>query len=465
MKLQPKILVVSDDSPYVSAILMVLGSLCNVVCASSVLEANDIITNSLKTGELFRVAIVERTMESGLEFVRRLIDVVRDINVIVITPNYKAIAGLPFQPDAFFVKAVNPLPTSFDEINGQTLLETVKRLIEPRRTFNGSVSARRNRWHVTGFMKGINELKPFTHIYIGEEGRRVEKITLMTHDGECVNVVTYPENPGDVTKPIGVQTLIGCPECCRFCINWRIHKNGRGRPISFVRRLTDEEIESEIYHAILSPRFDEVFEDGSAFGIVVNFTGAGDALVHNLRHCASVIEDLAQIKRPEFSFIITSVGSEKALKRYLDQHVFLPRTTHYFSANSMFAAKRGWMMPGSKHRSFEEMVDLYCEIAENTKRNVTASFAIFKGVNDSQEDAEEIARFFKDKPFNIKLMAGCPGSLGRTPDITEEEVRAFAEKIIAAGMPRERVRFREIFGVEGKAGCGNTVQNHLFNRR
>lgn len=464
MAILPRILIV-DSTADVAAmhIPLLLTDMFEIKCAQTIEEANELVLESLRTGKRFNVALIELNVagESGAELAKRLIDIT-DTNVVVVTANHNRAAILTFQPDSIIVKGEYLLPTSIDKVQKQTLMGTINVLIEPKRKVVGPLDVRINKWIATGKMRGINALKSFTQSFIGEEGGQVQKFTSSASDRRWVNTVVYPGYPGDKTVPCGVQTCLGCKICCRFCLNWRTQTK-RGKVEPFVRRLTSDEIVAQVYQAMSNRAVEETFSGHCDLGMTVNFTGAGDGLVYNLHNCARAIRQLAKIEKPQINFIITSVGEERALQEYLASYIDLPRTDMYWSVNSIFPDVRAWLMRGTKGQSIEKIADSYGEFSKRTGRIVTASFAEFKGINNTKKDAKKIVSFFHDRPFKIKLMTGCPGSLNGVPDITDEEVQEFAEMIIEAGMERERVRVRTIYGSgSGEfSGCGRTEANFM----
>jgi adenine C2-methylase RlmN of 23S rRNA A2503 and tRNA A37 len=254
-----------------------------------------------------------------------------------------------------------------------------------------------------------------------------------------------------------------------MCLNWCNQTGPSGEMVPYIRPLTTEEMIAQVYLAMDSPRIKKLFEKDSDKGLLVNFTGPGDALVNNLKNCSAMIEQLAEIKKlkkiteePLVSFIITSVGREDRLKEYFDQHIRLPRVTHYWSVNSLDPKVRENLMPGTRGQSLERLRNLYDKIAKATRRPVTASWALFKGINDSPEEAERIADFFRNRPwFKVKLMAGCPDSMPNVPNIRNDDVLAFQGLVIKAGF--DRVRVRKIFGADqGEySGCGRTEADFI----
>jgi adenine C2-methylase RlmN of 23S rRNA A2503 and tRNA A37/ActR/RegA family two-component response regulator len=430
-----------------------------IVVVKTIAAANREITKSLIARDPFNIVFVDIKVgkNSGIEFARRLIDIIVDVNVIIITRSYDQAANIPFGVDAVVIKSGNQTQMS------NNLVGIMRELAQPIRKNKYPLDVKLNMWRFSQHMSGVDALVPFTKAFSGQQREQVEKITSLTSDHRWINCVTYPRQPGDKEQPLAIQTTIGCNQMCRFCINWR---NQEGGP--YIRPLTSGEMISQVYLAMLKTRVSELFSEDNPLGLIVNFSGAGDGLVNNLHNCVKVIEQLSRIRNPLVSFILTSVGQRDKLREYLKHHIRLPRVIQYWSANS--TRLRGWLMPGTRNPSLKEMDslmelrDLYQEIAERTGRPVTASFAVFKGVNDTKYDVEKIVELFRGRPFRIKLMAGCPGSLRGIPDISPEEVKVFQRRLIEAGI--KDCRYREIYGVEeGEySGCGRTEADFIARK-
>ena len=79
-----------------------------------------------------------------------------------------------------------------------------------------------------------------------------------------------------------------------------------------------------------------------------------------------------------------------------------------------------------------------------------------KGINNSQEDAEQIAYTFNNRDaFEIKLMPLVKDSLREENNTTNEDVDEFYRKLLSAGV-NIPIRIRQILGKNIESGCGNT---------
>jgi len=465
-KKAPRILAVDDNEDDLCMILWALEEAnYKVVCAKSVPEANEVVLESLKNGERFDIALVDLAIGpySGAEFARRLKDIVQDINVIVITGNYDPKASMIGDPDKIIIK------TEMSLCEGGTILEAVEELSKPKRIRQDSPDVVRNRWVATSHLVGINSLRFFTKESVGESRKsdeKTKKIVSLTEDNQWVTTILYP---GIGMRPTSLQTGLGCNKLCRMCDAWEILQGPDGKIIHYLRPLTSGEISAQSYLLMSCPETRDLFKDDVHEGLVLNYSGPGE-FSNNYANCISVYENQWMlIEKPVISLIITSVGDKTALRKYLDKHIHLPRVTFYWSLESVDLLLRSFIKPGvipGSPQYLAELRDLYQEIAERTGIPVTASFALFKELNCTREEAFRVAEFFCDRWafFKIKLMPGRPGSMRGYPDMTDEDLARFENWLIEAGVPPELIRKRKIFGQRGSSGCGQAKAAFIAER-
>ena len=461
---KPRVLVVGQDLGYAAMLMIILGRTFEVVCALSIEDANQKVLDSLESGRRFSVALVDlwvgEEKGSGADFAKRLIDIVGDINVVLFT-YYDKDAILSFKVDKIVIKErLSPGNQSMSEVQCTTLVEAITGMIRPIRRVNVPDDIRRCWWKVTEHLVG-SALVYFTKTVIGTGQEQVENITSSTKkDLQWVNTVVYKKLRGDKRGiPVAVKNCNGpCGIGCLFCL--AASRKGCGKQGVTARPLRVKELLSQVYLVMLeSDRVRATMGKDSYTGICINFTGMGDPFVFNLKNTVRVIEQLAEIEKPQFSFVITTVGREDRISEYLRKYSRLPRTEFYWSVNSAIEKTRSLLMPGTKGQSLLTLRDLFEKIAKKSGKKVTASFALFKGINDDEESAKAVVGLLKDHPwFKIKLMAGCPGTMPCLSDMTDEGVDVFEELLVKHGIERNRIRKRKIFG-SGRgqfSGCGTT---------
>lgn len=429
-----------DDQQSIASVLTNLGY--KFVCVGNLLDANKTVERSITNNQDFDLAIVNLRIgsNSGEDLIRRIMDILR-INVICVNDSRDPNLEIPFECDELVMKIRE---------QKYTLIEAIHRGIYDHPKMRPASRGTTLRWwRATEHMTGINSLSPFT-FRVSEPEENVEKIILRSRkDRVLIPTVIYPQADNPEINTIAVSPLSGCPICCTFCKNWR-GKKVNGKEVPYVRKLTADEIGAQIYWATRSPRIQQSFDKDVP--IVVNFTVEGDGLAFNLDNCAEVIRQLSKIEK--MSFIMTSVGREASLRRYIDKYLDLP-VRHYWSLNFLNETRIKFM-PGTRGESLTQIRDLYDLIARHTLEQVTVSWIVIKGVNDRPEDAKKLVRFLQGKMFHLKLMALVPGSLEDVDETTDADVEVFRQRLLKEGMEASIIRSRKILGIRLKSGCGNT---------
>jgi 23S rRNA (adenine2503-C2)-methyltransferase len=278
----------------------------------------------------------------------------------------------------------------------------------------------------------------------------------LTARNEWVNSVIYPPTDNAEEKiNLAISPLLGCPIACKFCINWRHKHDAYGKETNFLRQLTTEEIVAQVYLAMINSRIRNSMEPRSNQNLVVNFAVEGD-VAFNIDNSCAAIKQLLNVFKPKISFILTSVGTEASLKRFIEKYIRLPRIKHHWSVNSLNPDTRHWLMPGTAEEDLRVLRDLYQAIATVTDTRITVSWIVINGVNNQEEDAVQLAKFFNDRPFEIKLMALVKNSLEGVKNTSNRDVEMFHRKLIKAGL-NIPIRIRKIHGSNIFSGCGNTI--------
>lgn len=245
---------------------------------------------------------------------------------------------------------------------------------------------------------------------------------------------------------IGLTSTSGCVGRCKFCLS--------GNRL-FRRALSVGELISQVLHALQSYHASGCFERMKK--LVINFTCEGDAIVSNLDNACEAVRQLQRLKL-DLSFIITTIGHEQSLAKFMEKYIDLP-VTLYWSVNFLNQDMRALYMPATKNQSLEELRDIFQKISEKTGRPITVSWILMKGINDGDKDIELLRQFFGNRPFEIKVMALEPNSLEGIKT-KEEDVDKFMNKLREAGLP---CRKKEIVGGRIKSGCGTTIPIDISN--
>lgn len=435
------ILIIDDDEELLRALAELLeDNAYSAISAKSAEEAENLISIIYKSGNRIDGAIIDINLSgeiSGADFARRLLDLDPAIGLIHISGLPISMANLPYQAHDCLEKPVT----------ARALFGSINRALSQSKN---EPKSRLTRWQALRGIPGAASIKLVGHRAERNATESVERIV-----GKCVSdnsliafvVYNYPEIEAN-TINICVASTVGCAGGCKFCLS------GKTRPLR--RILTRNEILGQIYHGMNSYHASGIFSAYSRAKVSVNFTCEGDAMVFNLDNCCEAIKIISQIYagREGLSTTITSVGSESAIKRYIEKYISLPRVTHYWSLNSLDAKIRGQIMPFTKTHNLENIRDLYQQISEKTDGAITISWILIKGKTDQDQDVEGLRKFLQGRPFKVKVMALVDGSMPGEQIVNEEDVDDFIDRLASAGVP---CRKRKILGNKIFSGCGNTV--------
>ena len=121
------------------------------------------------------------------------------------------------------------------------------------------------------------------------------------------------------------------------------------------------------------------------------------------------------------------------------------------SVNASRDPQRSLLMPVNRRYPLKELVAAMKRIPLQSGRKLTAEYVLLSGVNDSPEDARELARLFRGGRIKVNLIPYNPleGAPFRAPD--PEVVDRFREILLGAGI---QAITRERRGADIRAACG-----------
>jgi adenine C2-methylase RlmN of 23S rRNA A2503 and tRNA A37/CheY-like chemotaxis protein len=416
-------LVVDDHPTIVKGLKSHFQDSFDVVGATTAAEAECIASK-----RDFAVAIVDVFIrnENGIDLAKRLAKIRPNMGIVMYTSSPQVFYSTPdVVADACCDKGT-PM-SALGEIIGQVVWLR-KQPRETRRIFQelqGECSHAISTIAVTG----EKDVQRFDFRLRGEE---VAALAVYTNpSAEEGRIIICP------------ATTVGCIGHCKVCVSG-------DRP--YQKQLSAKEILGEILEGLRSSLARSLFEHSGR--LTVNFCGQGEPL-SNLDNVCRVIEIMRNLTGiGNIEFIITTIGLRKGLEKFLQKYRHLcGRVKFYWSVNFLDERKRAHYMPGTRKQSLLASREILEQIAVAGKSLVTFSWVLIKGINDSDLDADQVAEFLIGRPFEVKVMALGKGSLVGVPDVTDQDVLAFAEKLRTRGL---RVRTRTVLGGSIDAGCGST---------
>ncbi len=209
-----------------------------------------------------------------------------------------------------------------------------------------------------------------------------------TADGQFIESVYMPS---DRRKTLCVSTQVGCAMACAFCMTGTL---------GLKRHLTAGEICDQVYavNADLRTRGGRV--ERPLTNLV--FMGMGEPL-HNFEQVKKSLELLESPEGCDFShrhITVSTVGLVPMIERFgQETNVKLA-----ISLNATTDEVRDRIMPVNKKWKIADLMEACRTFPMRQGRRITFEYVLLQGVNDSDEDAERLAKLVAGLPAKINLI-------------------------------------------------------------
>ena len=262
-----------------------------------------------------------------------------------------------------------------------------------------------------------------------EEDKSV-KILFRTRDGHFIETVSMVENN---RHTVCLSSQAGCVLDCHFCATGEL---GLKRNLStgeivdqliYVRENTDQPITNVVFMGMGEPfnNYDNVLNASDIFHSPKGFNLASTRIT------------------------ISTAGLLPQINKYIKEK---RRYKLAISLNASNDKVRTEIMPINKKWSINDLIKSGKEYSNQKKRLIMFEYVLLKGINDSEEDALELARLLQGIPCKINLIPynEIEGKYQR-PD--ETTITKFSE-ILHNYRDEYRVLVRWSKGQDIAAGCG-----------
>ena len=201
-------------------------------------------------------------------------------------------------------------------------------------------------------------------------------------DGNIVEAVLMKYEHG---RSICISTQVGCRMGCRFCASTMD---------GLIRNLTPSEIEGQIRAVSL---------DATERISNVVMMGIGEPLdnLDNVLKALYAINNEDGLSIGFRHITVSTCGLVKGIKRLMEENL---QITLALSLHATDDIKRREIMPSAKATTVAQLVDLMEEYAKKTTRRVSYEYSLISGVNDSIENARDLAKLLKGKFCHVNLI-------------------------------------------------------------
>jgi 23S rRNA (adenine2503-C2)-methyltransferase len=266
------------------------------------------------------------------------------------------------------------------------------------------------------------------------------KARITLKDGLMIEAVLMRHKDGRNTVCVSCQ--VGCPLGCLFCATGKM---------GLKRSLTSEEIIEQVIF------FDRYLKKENQKVTNVTFMGMGEPFLNyeNVWEAVKIFNDAKYFNIGVRSISISTAGIIEGIKRLSDEKLHVNLAISLHAPNQEL---RSQLMPISKKYTLKDVLEAVDNYVEKTKRKIMFEYVLIKGVNDSDENAKELASLMlKNKLYFVNLIlynetrstgSGQAGIYKASDTKRVEKFREILEKL------KVRYTQRYRFGDDIQAACG-----------
>ena len=248
-------------------------------------------------------------------------------------------------------------------------------------------------------------------------------------DGAKVETVLMAYPSGRIT--VCVSTQAGCAMACSFCATGQA---------GFQRHLTAGEIVEQVIRAGRASR------SGRVSNVV--FMGMGEPLANYSATWAAVERLHGDVGLSARHLTVSTVGIVPGIRKLAEERLPVNLAVSLHAANDEL---RDSMVPINRRYPIAAVVEACEAWVASRNRRLSFEWALIDGVNDRPSDAAELAALARPLAAHVNLIPlnPTPGYLTRgTPPAG---VRAFRDRLVAAGV---NATIRRNRGTDIAAACG-----------
>ena len=296
---------------------------------------------------------------------------------------------------------------SAKDIDSMTDLPAATRELLKEKTDLCSISIKDKQISKDGTMKFLFELK---------DGNFAEAV-LMRFD-----------NRANLTACISTQA--GCPMGCSFCATAKL---------GFTRNLDVEEIVQQIF----------LIQSDTGLKVTnIVYMGQGEPLLNfdNLLGSIKIFREQFQIGARRIT--VSTCGIIPKINELADLNF---QSTLAISLHAPNQKKRQEIMPVSLKYKFDDLIAALKKYTEKTGRRITVEYVLMKGINDSVEDAKQLAMAISKLKSNVNLIIYNQNEKSPYKKPNKDAVQKFKYILEASG---KKVTIRLERGSDIDAACG-----------
>ena len=217
---------------------------------------------------------------------------------------------------------------------------------------------------------------------IKQQGKNVNKYLFELEDGNKIESVLMFHDYG---TSICVSSQVGCNMTCAFCESGRLKKVRNLLAYEIVQQILqiEEDINKRITHVVLMG-IGEPFDNYDNVLRFVKIINCGKGIDIGSRHIT-----------------ISTCGVIPGIKKFMNEEGQVNLAISLHAPNN---ALRSRIMPINKAYPLNELMETIKEYINKTNRRVTFEYIMLDNVNDSEENAKELALLLKGINCYVNLI-------------------------------------------------------------
>ncbi|MFC1977956.1 23S rRNA (adenine(2503)-C(2))-methyltransferase RlmN, partial [Chloroflexota bacterium] len=277
-----------------------------------------------------------------------------------------------------------------------------------------------------------------------EDNRTIESTLMLSRNSST----------GRERRTVCVSSQVGCSVGCPFCATGQ---QGFERNLSpgeiihqvlfFIRRIRDNAAEPEK-------------ERSRAWLTNVVFMGMGEPLANynNVRQAIAILNSPKGMGLGFHQITLSTSGFVPQIRQLAGEDLQFQLAVSLHAANDKL---RNHLIPINGKYPLEQLISACKAYTGKTGRNIFIEYALFDGINDSINDADELIHLLASLECSINLILGNPTNSNHFKPSPSEKALAFQHKLIASGI---RTMLRVPRGTDIEAGCGQLRSRWLDNK-
>ncbi|MEY4049449.1 MAG: rRNA ((2503)-C(2))-methyltransferase RlmN [Bacteroidota bacterium] len=268
------------------------------------------------------------------------------------------------------------------------------------------------------------------------------KTRFKTYDGHMIEGVLIPTT---LRKTACVSSQIGCSLSCKFCATGTMERK---------RNLNFDEIYDQVVYILQQS---EATYEKHLSNIV--FMGMGEPLMnyHNVLKAIEKITSPDGLGMSAKRITVSTAGLIKQIRQLGDDNVKFKLAISLHAANDK---KRNEIMPINESNNIKGLVEAINYFYKKTGTEVTFEYILFKDFNDSEKDAEELTKIYRQVPADlINVIEYNPVDIFPFDKPDEAGFERFVEIL---QKNRVNVRVRHSRGKDIDAACGQLANKDNF---